>query len=366
MAFMPKWMSANGLPPELLGLSLALGAGARLIGAPIAGRIADSLGDRRRVLRATCLLATAAVALYAVAGTPWTLILVAALHGLCFGPIGPLSELITIRAARRYGFDYGLVRSSGSFAFLVAVIVTGILVDIAGIGIAAWLLLTACAAGALTARWLPDDGELGAPIATGPATGFLGLLRRGDICALLVVSGLIQGSHALFYGFSAVHWLANGHDATVVGLLWAQGVAAEILVFIAARRFAERIGTVRLALIAAVAGIIRWSLLAETEWLPALVLSCALHGLSFGAMHLGAMRFVQDRVPASRAATGQTLLAALGVGAWMMIGSLASGPLYAAFGGRAFWAMAAMCLCAIPAALWLARRMAAADADIAR
>jgi len=360
MAFMPKWLSANGLDPQLLGVSLALGAGARLLGGPMAGRIADALGDRKRVLRAACLLATLAVALYPVAPTPWALVLVAFLQGLCFGPIGPLSELITIRAARRHGFDYGFVRATGSFAYLVAVIATGILVDAAGTGIVAWLLLAACAAGALTARWLPDDGTPAATAAaTPPGAGFLGLLRRPDIRALLVVSGLVQGSHALFYGFSAVHWLAHGHDATIVGLLWAEGVVIEILVFLLARRYAERIGTVRLALLAAAAGILRWGILAETVWLPALALSCALHGLTFGAMHLGSMRFVQEHVPAVRAATGQTLLSALGVGAWMMAASLASGPLYAAFAGHAFWAMAAMCLLAVPAALRLARCMAA-------
>ncbi len=358
MAYLPKWLSAQGLDPQLLGLALALGAAGRLVGGMLAGRIADALGDRRRVLRWACLAASLTVALYLpAAGLPLALVAISLLHGLWFGPIGPLSELVTLRAARRHGYDYGRVRACGSTAFLIAVVAAGMLVDWAGIGVASWLLLGACVAAAIMAQRLPDDGLSGEVPASPAAGGYLTLLQRPDLRALLVVSGLIQGSHAMYYGFSTVHWTAHGHDATVVGLLWASGVGSEVLLFLAARGLAEKLGPVRLALAAAAAGLARWGIAAETVWLPALFVSCMLHGLTFGAMHLAAMRFLQERMPPGRAAMGQTLLAALGSGLWLMAGSLLSGPLYAAFGGRAFWAMAAMCMIAVPCILWLSRRM---------
>ncbi|MBX6376178.1 MAG: hypothetical protein IRZ13_18365, partial [Acetobacteraceae bacterium] len=54
--------------------------------------------------------------------------------------------------------------------------------------------------------------------------------------------------------------------------------------------------------------------------------------------------------PPRRGATAQTLHASLGVGLASGVLMLASGPLYAALGGAAFWAMAGLCAAAVPVA----------------
>jgi PPP family 3-phenylpropionic acid transporter len=79
-----------------------------------------------------------------------------------------------------------------------------------------------------------------------------------------------------------------------------------------------------------------------------------LHGLTFGAMHLAAMR-VLTRLPPEQAATAQTLHASLGVGLASGLLTLASGPLYAGLGGSGFWMMAVLCALSLPLALRLGR-----------
>jgi PPP family 3-phenylpropionic acid transporter len=77
-----------------------------------------------------------------------------------------------------------------------------------------------------------------------------------------------------------------------------------------------------------------------------------LHAVTFGAQHLGAMR-VLATLPPGQAATAQTLHSSLGTGLAMGALTLLAGPLYARFGGDAFWAMAALCAAALPFALGL-------------
>ncbi len=167
---------------------------------------------------------------------------------------------------------------------------------------------------------------------------------------------VIQGSHALYYGFASIHWAAAGHSAAVIGLLWAEGVVAEVALFFWGRRLADRLGPVGLSLLAAGAGALRWAVTAETAALPALAAVQLLHAATFGAQHLAAMRVLMRIVPAPMAAaTAQTLHASLGVGLASGALMLASGPLYAALGGAAFWAMAGLCAAALPAA-WRLRR----------
>ena len=77
-----------------------------------------------------------------------------------------------------------------------------------------------------------------------------------------------------------------------------------------------------------------------------------LHALTFGAMHLGAMRVLAG-MPLHQAATAQTLHASVGVGLAFGVLTFGSGQLYARAGGQAFWAMAALCALAVPLALAL-------------
>jgi PPP family 3-phenylpropionic acid transporter len=73
--------------------------------------------------------------------------------------------------------------------------------------------------------------------------------------------------------------------------------------------------------------------------LPGFALLQVLHALTFGACHLGAMHHLARSVPEAAGASAQTFYA----GASAAIGGLAmlaSGALYAEFGGRAYFAMA--------------------------
>ena len=47
-------------------------------------------------------------------------------------------------------------------------------------------------------------------------------------------TALIQGAHAAYYGFAALFWRSQGISDTVIGLLIAEGIIAEILLFPAA------------------------------------------------------------------------------------------------------------------------------------
>ncbi len=64
-----------------------------------------------------------------------------------------------------------------------------------------------------------------------------------------------------------------------------------------------------------------------------------LHGLSFGATHLGALTFLSRHAPPGQAATAQGYLA-IALGAAMAGAMGLAGVLYGAFGVKAYAAMA--------------------------
>jgi PPP family 3-phenylpropionic acid transporter len=153
-------------------------------------------------------------------------------------------------------------------------------------------------------------------------------------------TALIQGAHAAYYGFAALFWRSQGISDTVIGLLIAEGIVAEILLFARGRRLIERLGPAGLTACAAGASILRWTATAFALPLPVLAAVQLLHASTFAMQHLSAMMVLGHFIPKERAATAQAVHAALGYGAPAGLMMLLSGWLYARYGGLVFLTMA--------------------------
>jgi PPP family 3-phenylpropionic acid transporter len=156
---------------------------------------------------------------------------------------------------------------------------------------------------------------------------------------VVISAGLTQASHAVYYSFSAVAWSAAGLDGKAIAALWGLGVLAEVLLFALSGRLPRSLGPLALLLIGAAGGAIRWAGMAFDPPAAALPWLQLLHGLSFGATHLGALGFVARHAPHGQSATAQGYLA-IALGLMMAAMTGVSGLLYAAFGTSAYAAMA--------------------------
>ena len=211
------------------------------------------------------------------------------------------------------------------------------------------MTLAACAG-------LPDTRTAPAETARLP----IGLVLRDRTFVLFLATvALIQGSHAVYYAFGTLHWRAVGYSDAVIGWLWAEGVIAEIILFAFGGALVRRLGPARLILLAGIAGIVRWCATGLSDALPVLVMVQALHAFTFGAAHLGAIYFIARTVPPALSATAQSLYSAAVMGLGLGLAILASGSLYATFGGGAYFAMAALAALGSVLAVVLARRLKA-------
>lgn len=365
LPFFPAFLAERGLDPMQVGAVLAAGSAVRLLAGPAAGWLADAVGDARLVLVVASALAAATAAGFGLAAGFALLLAVQVVHGAAMGPLVPLGDSLAVTASRGgAAFDYGRVRAAGSVAFILTAAAAGQLASALGMEAIVWLYAAGLVAATLSAAALPvrPRGQQGAVARAGGAAGFGGPLRIAAFRRLLILSALIQSGHAIYYGFATIHWQAAGHSPAVIGLLWAEGVVAEVVLFLFGRRAAERLGAGGLCAIAAGAGLLRWGITAETTWLPALAAAQLLHAATFGAQHLAAMRVLGQAIPAHQAATAQTVHAALGVGLPMGVLTMLGGSLYGVLGGVAFWLPAVLSAAALPLAFGLQRQAVQASA----
>jgi PPP family 3-phenylpropionic acid transporter len=170
---------------------------------------------------------------------------------------------------------------------------------------------------------------------------------------VVLVAALIYGSHAMHDAFAVIRWNAAGISPATASVLWSESVAAEVVIFFfVGPALVSRIGPGGAAAVAAVAGIVRWIVMAQTTELIALALVQPLHGLTFALLHLACMRLIGAIVPPHLAATAQALYA-LGAGLTTALLTLLSGGLYERFGAQGFYIMALLCAAALPLILEL-------------
>jgi PPP family 3-phenylpropionic acid transporter len=357
--FLPRFFESRGIGPADLGLLLGLGTAVRLLSGPLAGRVADLYAARRAVL-ALCIAVAAAIALGLAHATS-----VAALFALsladaaALAPTTTLADALALSAAepakgRRPAFEYGWVRGAASAAFVAGSLVAGRILETAPLAAMLWMHAALLGAAAILVRVaLPAETPAPPPasVEVRPLDGVRELLAIRAFRRLLVVAALVLGSHAMHDGFAMVRWHAAGIGPATGSVLWSESVLSEVLMFFAiGPALLRRMSPRRAMALAALAGVIRWVIMANTASVAAIALVQPLHGVTFALLHLACMRSIAATVPPALAATAQSLYAAAATAVTAIL-SIASGRLYADFGAHGFLAMALLCAIALPLAL---------------
>jgi PPP family 3-phenylpropionic acid transporter len=353
---MPRFFASRGLSPEQIGALFGLGTAVRLISGPVAGRVADISGALRTVLGA-CTLAAAAVAMLLLHVDGFRLLLgVALVQAAVLAPTTTLADALALDAAtprdpRRHGFEYGWVRGAASVAFIAGSLLAGQVLRHTPLDAVLWmhaalLAVAAAAAGVvppLDAR--PDDET---PAERQPIGGIAELLGIARFRWLMIVAALVLGSHAMHDGFAMLRWNAAGIGPGAASVLWSESVAAEVLVFfVIGPALLHRVGPAGAMALAAAAGVVRWTVAANTAAVAALASVQPLHGLTFALLHLACMQTIAAVVPVHLAATAQSFYG-VGAAATTALLTLASGALYARLGAGAFLVMGVLCAVALP------------------
>jgi PPP family 3-phenylpropionic acid transporter len=335
--FLPIWMSAKGLDPATIGVVLAAPMLLRVLIIPFAMRQADRRDALRGAIIVAACVAVVGYALTGVSTGAGEILTTYVLASLGLAPLMPLAETYAFKGLTARGKAYGPVRLWGSATYILGNLAAGYATDIIPARHIIWLVVVASFATVLASYKLVPISAA-APVTSEPAPARPSLLRDPAFVAVLAAASLIQASHAVFYGFSAVQWRGAGLDGTIIAALWGLGVAAEIVLFALSGRLPPFFSPTVLLALGAFGAALRWTGMAFDPAVWALPWLQMLHALSFGATHLGALGFVARHAPPGQAAIAQGYLAiATGV---VMAGAMGiSGVLYEAIGGRAYAAM---------------------------
>ena len=170
-----------------------------------------------------CVASVAGYTLVGLSSGAGAILVAYALTSLASTPVMPLSETYALKGLAARGRAYGPVRLWGSVAFILGTFAAGFAADVMPARDLIWLIVAATillAPPALTLRSRSPPARAG-----GAAGGRRRVAARSRLRRRAGAASLIQASHALFYGFSALQWRAAGFDGTTIAALWGLGVA---------------------------------------------------------------------------------------------------------------------------------------------
>ncbi len=340
MPYWPVWLQSRGLGPVEIGLVLSVGRWISIGTTPVIAQIADRSGERKRLVVLLLAGVAAGYALYLFADGFWQILAVAMVVAIFNSAVNPVGDSLTMLNASRGYTDYGRVRLWGSVSFIFTSFLGGVLLGWWGEDAILWAILALAVFSVSVGCFLPDTR---AETVRQGRRGVVWRLALHPVMLLFILAmSFNAGSHAVLYAFGTLNWRDAGISEQVIGLLWAEGVVAEIILFAFGARLIDRFGLMPLMALAALAGVLRWTLLAASTDLAVLVVAQALHALTFGAAHLAAMSFVSRAAPVGMSATAQSFYNALAMGAAIAIAVPLSGVAYAAFGAQAYLLMTVM------------------------
>jgi PPP family 3-phenylpropionic acid transporter len=310
---------------------LALVPVTRMIGPSFWGWIADRGGRRAPVIRMTTVATLVSFCgVFAGSGFGWLFAVMLVMNLFWSGSL-PLVEATTMGHLGDRVSGYGRIRAWGSVGFVAVVVGCGQLLDVQGIRALPWLIAGLLVLHSVTAFEVPEAPAH--PHAADHAPVW-DILRRPDVIALFAGCFLLAVSNGPYHTFFSIWLVEHGYRKGDVGLLWALGVVAEIIVFLGWTRLTAHFSLRALLLGAYGITVLRF---AAIGWLPGVapvvILAQVAHAATFGFFHGAAVALTHRFFRGRHQSKGQALYSGVGFGAGGAAGGLLAGALWEPAGG---------------------------------
>lgn len=351
--FLGIWLSEHGIPADQIGVINALPTFALLLLNMVVGRVADKADDWRTALIVISILsALAPLPLYFVSEF-WGILLVWALCATSNGLVAPVIDAATVRMTRRNGTDFGVIRAWATVGYIVGAGGLGLFLNTLGSAAFVTLYVAMVVGRAFLAFLLPRFRAPApqvtladaAPEAVAPPSKLRDALQPWFVLPLLAFA-LVNSSNSIIGGFGALLWHENGIPDYFLGPLLGFAAVGEAALMFAWRRFGGKVTARNMILVGAIAGLVRFTIMAFNPPVEVLFATQLLHAFSFGMGYFGVVHFIANWTNEANAAEAQGFANMLNM-AMAMAALIIFGVLVEYFGAYAFFYSTFTCLLAV-------------------
>ncbi len=339
----PYWslyLKSLGYNSLTIGGLVAILPATKLIAPYIWGWLADHTRRSMFIIRLASVLALLSFSLVFVSQQLWWLSFAMVLFSFFWNATLPQFEAMTLNHLGNDTHRYSMIRLWGSLGFIVIVVIMGGLLESYGTELIPLVVLITFVIIALTSFVVPEKLNTPHP----DHSPIWHVIKQPKVLAFLAVSFLMLCSHGPYYTFYTIFLEEQGYSSYMIGVLWAVGVLAEIMVFLLMSRLLPVFGARKLLIVTLILTTIRWLMIGffVTD-LTMLFLAQLIHAFSFGVFHSVGISLVHDYFTGSHQGRGQALYSSVSFGAGVAVGSLISGLVWDRWGAGVLFVFASCC-----------------------
>lgn len=342
-AFVPYWglyLQSEQFTAADIGILMSLFQISRIFAPNFWGWLADHTGKRAPWIKLTAFLGLCGfTAVFWAHGFFWMFLVMAALSLFTSSTL-PLAESLTLAHLATTNGHYSRIRMWGSLGFIVAAVVLGFMIDIAGIASLLWFLLLVQMTLFALSYTLPEPKI--EPHAHDQFSIWQ-VIKQPNVIALLVGCSLMVTAHGVLYNFYSIYLSEHGYSKGMIGLLWSVGVICEIAIFMLMPKILAHFSLKTVLLVSLALAVIRFSLIGvavDNLWL--LIFAQSLHAATFGSFHAASVEVITQFFNGRHQAKGQAIYNSVAYGVGGTIGGVAGGYALQYLGGQQTFILAAI------------------------
>ncbi len=336
--YLQKLLALQGFDEKRIGFLLATAESVGIVAPLLWGFLSDRTA-RSRTLLAFCVSGTllSILGLSRVADFAGAAALACAL-GFFYRPIIPLTDGLVLRHIHDFGGDYGKMRTAGSAAFILTIVVLE-QVGVAGPSAKAVIV------GGFVVTSLLHLTTLGLLPPSKPSSGAcdrprfeFSLLFSAPFAVLITLAFLSRVAMTGHYSFFTL-FLQRELRFPEAGYLWIIGPVSEIPVIFFSGALIRALGAKTVFALGVGAAAVRlfgYALAPSIWWIAALQV---LHAFTFGAFYTAAIHYVHHLVPRHMKQSAMALFGSLSFGLAAIVGSAFGGMLIRYSGYRTMFAV---------------------------
>ena len=348
----PYWslyLKSLGFSSLAIGALVAILPATKLVAPYIWGWLADYTRRSMLIIRVSSILALISFSLVFISQQLMWLTFAMLLFSFFWNATLPQFEAMTLNHLGEDSHHYSMIRLWGSLGFIVIVVLIGDLLQTHGADVIPLVVLFTFLCILLFSFIVPE--KLNTPHAD--HSPIWHVIKQPKVMAFLVVCFLMLCSHGPYYTFYTIYLEEQGYSSHMIGILWAVGVIAEIIIFLLMHRMLPTFGARKLLVVTLLLTTMRWLLIGfYVDNLAMLLLAQLLHAFSFGVFHSVGISLVHEYFTGSHQGRGQALYASMSFGAGVAVGSLISGLLWDSMGATVLFVFASCCTVVALAIVW--------------
>jgi len=340
--FMPYWnlyLQSISMSAEEIGLLSAVVVITKIFASPLWGWLVDHYGKRIRIIQ-ICAFGTLICFSFALLTEAfWWLFIILFVFSIFWSAGLPLIEATTFSHLKDNNNDYTVIRIWGSISFIVGVLLLGKYLETNPISDIIPILIFFMSLVCVHSLTLSEHHD--SEIHEG-SISFLDILKRPAVIVIFMVCFLVQASHGPYYTFFSIYLEANDYSSSFIGIAWAVGVLAEVLIYLILHKVIKRWSLRWLMIVSLILASIRWLMIALfVNNVYLLLLAQLLHAASFAVYHAVAIQYIHREFRGAHQGRGQALYSSISFGAGLALGTLVSGYLWEGVGSMQTYLFAA-------------------------